>query len=144
MVSSKEDPAAVHDSHYPHIQVACAVIERDGLVLATQRSSRMSLPLKWEFPGGKRESGELLQECLLRELQEELGITVRVGQQMTPVTHRYPAFTVTLYPFRCDRPTGELTLHEHQAACWLPPHRLEELDWAEADWPIIEALTRTP
>lgn len=116
------------------------MIELDGLILATQRSSVMSLPLKWEFPGGKQEPGESLQDCLLRELQEELGITVRIGQGMAPLTHHYPDVTVTLHPFRCDQINGELTLHEHRAACWLPPHRLNELDWAEADWPIIETL----
>lgn len=127
------------DSH-PHIQVVCAVIEHDGLILATQRSSAMSLPLKWEFPGGKLEPGESLQDGLLRELQEELGITVRVGQRLASVTHRYPSFTVTLHPFCCDHLSGIITLHEHQASCWLPPARLRELDWAEADWPIINAL----
>lgn len=124
----------------PHIQVVCAVIEHDGLILATQRSCSMSLPLKWEFPGGKLEPGESLQECLVRELREELDITVRVGQGLAPVTHHYPGFSVTLHPFRCDQLEGELTLHEHQASCWLPPRRLHELDWAEADWPIIETL----
>ena len=125
---------------HPHIQVVCAVIEHDGLILATQRSSSMSLPLKWEFPGGKLEPGESLQDGLLRELQEELGITVRVGQRLASVTHRYPGFTVTLHPFCCDQLSNTITLHEHQASCWLPPARLRELDWAEADWPIINAL----
>lgn len=127
-----------------HIQVVCAVIEQDGLILATQRSATMSLPLKWEFPGGKLEQGESLQECLERELHEELGITVRIGQGLPPVTHHYPAFSVTLHPFRCDQISGEPILHEHLAACWLPPHRLQELDWAEADWPILETLVAMP
>lgn len=118
------------------------MIEHDGLILATQRSSSMSLPLKWEFPGGKLEPGESLQECLSRELWEELGITVRVGQGLSPVTHHYPAVTVTLHPFHCDQISAEPILHEHQAACWLPPQRLRELDWAEADWPIIDVLIR--
>jgi len=128
----------------PHIHVACAVIQRDGLILATQRSSTMSLPLKWEFPGGKLEAGESPEECLLRELQEELGITVRVGQGLEPVTHRYPSFAVTLYPFFCDQLQGQMTLYEHSAACWLPPNELSTLDWAEADWPLIFCLTKEP
>lgn len=128
----------------PHIQVVCAVVEHDGLILATQRSAVMSLPLKWEFPGGKLEPDESLQDGLLRELREELGITVRVVQGLAPVTHRYPNMTVTLHPFRCDQLSGDLTLHEHQDSCWLPPERLHELDWAEADWPIIEMLAHRP
>lgn len=125
-----------------HIRVVCGIIEQNGLILATQRSGKMSLPLKWEFPGGKLEPGETLQQCLLRELQEELGVTVRVGQGLTPVDHDYPDFSVTLYPFRCDQLSGAPVLHEHLNSCWLPPGRLAELDWAAADQPIIAALVQ--
>lgn len=124
----------------PHIQVACAIIHKDGLILATQRPATASLPLKWEFPGGKLEPGETVEACLLRELREELDISVRICRQLEPLIHAYPDLTVTLYPFHCDQPTGELTLHEHQAACWLPPDRLHTLDWAEADLPLIATL----
>ena len=124
----------------PHIHVACAIIKKDGLILATQRSASMSLPLKWEFPGGKLEAGESPEQCLQRELLEELDITVRVGQGLKPVTHQYPTFTVTLYPFLCDNLQGSMVLHEHSAASWLAPHELPTLDWAEADWPIITLL----
>jgi 8-oxo-dGTP diphosphatase len=121
-----------------HIHVSCAVIERDGLVLAAQRSRTMSLPLKWEFPGGKIHDGETPQECLARELFEEMGVRIRVGQGLEPVTHHYDDFTVTLYPFVCAMDGGEITLHEHAAILWLPPERLPELDWADADLPLIE------
>lgn len=123
-----------------HIHVACAIIKKDGLILATQRSASMSLPLKWEFPGGKLEAGESPEICLQRELLEELGITVRVGERLEPITHQYPTFTVTLYPFLCDGLQGSMVLHEHSASCWLAPHELPTLDWAEADWPIITLL----
>ena len=63
-----------------HIQVTCAIIARDGLVLAAQRSAVMSLPLKWEFPGGKINHGESTEECLRRELFEELSIQGSVGK----------------------------------------------------------------
>lgn len=128
----------------PHIHVACGIVQQNGLILATQRSATMSLPMKWEFPGGKLEAGETAEECLVRELQEELGITVRVGQALDPVTHQYATFTVTLYPFWCDQPEGELILHEHLASCWLLPSELPGLDWAEADWPIISLLAQEP
>jgi len=123
-----------------HLQVACAILVRDGLVLAAQRSAAMSLPLKWEFPGGKIRAGERPEECLARELVEELGIGVRVGRALAPTTHRYPDFTVTLHPFLCAIASGEMTLHEHAAVRWLAPARLAELDWAEADLPILAAL----
>ena len=74
----------------PHLQVSCAIIERDGLVLAARRSATMSLPLKWEFPGGKIDPGESAEECLLRELREELRILVRLEQKLPISTHRPP------------------------------------------------------
>lgn len=122
-----------------HLHVACAIIERDGLVLAAQRSETMSLPLKWEFPGGKIDPGESPERCLVRELAEEMGIHIRVGRALSHATHRYPTFIVTLYPYLCCIESGEITLHEHAAVLWLPPERLFSLDWAEADLPVIES-----
>ena len=122
-----------------HVHVACAIIENQGLVLAAQRSAAMSLPLKWEFPGGKIRSSESPDACLRRELKEELGIGVSVREAFSPVTHCYPTFTVTLHPFRCVIEAGTLTLHEHEAVLWLAPQELLNLDWAEADLPVIEA-----
>ena len=121
-----------------HIHVTCAIIEKDGKVLSTQRSEIMSLPLKWEFPGGKINDGERPEECLSRELHEELGIAVVISRSLAPVTHQYPTFIITLYPFVCRIITGEIILHEHKAFTWLPPEKLHELDWAEADMPVIK------
>jgi len=122
-----------------HIHVTCAIIESDGFVLAAQRSAVMSLPLKWEFPGGKIHPGETPEECLRRELLEELGIHVRLGKSLPPSSHRYPAISVTLHPFVCAIESGEIVLHEHAAIAWLPPQELHTLDWAEADLAVIEA-----
>ena len=122
-----------------HIHVACAIIEKDGNVLSAQRSEAMSLPLKWEFPGGKIKEGEGPEECLKRELHEELGITVAISGALDPVTHQYPSFIVTLYPFVCRITTGEPVLHEHKAFTWLPAERLHELDWPEADVPVLRS-----
>jgi 8-oxo-dGTP diphosphatase len=123
----------------PHLQVACAIIEKRGLVLAAQRGAAMSLPLKWEFPGGKIRAGEAPVECLRRELLEELGIDAPVIEALPPSTHRYAAFTVTLHPFRCGEPSGRITLHEHAALAWVAPEDLPSLDWAEAYLPLIAA-----
>ena len=98
----------------------------------------MNLPLKWEFPGGKINNGESLIECLKRELKEELGIKAAVGHSLPPVTHNYQTFLVTLHPFICTIIDGEITLHEHAALTWLIPQELHTLDWAEADWPVIQ------
>jgi len=122
-----------------HIHVSCAIIQREGLVLATQRSAVMSLPLKWEFPGGKIDPGESPEECLCREVMEEMGIRVNVGRGLPPHTHHYAAFTVTLYPFVCTMEFGEIVLHEHAAMTWLAPELLRGLDWAAADYPVLDS-----
>ncbi len=126
-----------------HIHVACAIIEKDGKVLSTQRSETMSLPLKWEFPGGKINDGERPEECLSRELHEELGIAIATSRSLTPVTHQYPSFRITLYPFVCRITAGEIKLHEHKAFTWLPPEKLQELDWADADIPVLDAYRKS-
>lgn len=120
------------------IRVACAIIEQDGLVLAAQRSAAMALPYAWEFPGGKLEPGESPEACLHRELREELGVGVEIARALSSRIHRYPACTVMLYPFVVRIVTGEIVLHEHAAIDWLPPERLHELDWLEADRPVID------
>ena len=122
-----------------HIHVTCAIIERDGLVLAAQRSEVMSLPLKWEFPGGKIDQGESPEECLRREIAEEMNIQVAIGNSLPPSTHNYPAFSITLYPYVCSIESGEIALAEHSAVAWLMPEQLHALDWAEADVPIVES-----
>lgn len=126
-----------------HIEVACAIIEKDGLVLAAQRSEAMSMPLKWEFPGGKIHAGETAGECLVRELLEELNVRIEIKYALAPVTWAYESFSVTLHPFVCAITGGDMVLHEHRAAKWLSPGELSSLDWAEADFPVIsEYLSR--
>lgn len=122
-----------------HIHVTCAIIERAGRVLATQRSAAMSMPHKWEFPGGKIDPGETAEECLRRELLEEIGIKARIGRSLPASTHQYPTFTITLHPFVCTIEEGEIVLHEHEALLWLEPGELLCLDWAEADIPVLAA-----
>jgi len=125
-----------------HLHVTCAIIELDNLVLAAQRGAAMSMPLKWEFPGGKINPGEEPEACLHRELFEELKVKVAVRRALPPATHTYPALKVTLYPFICTIEEGELRPHEHAAVVWLPPDELHALDWAAADLPVLAAYCR--
>lgn len=106
-------------------------------MLAAQRGATMTLPLKWEFPGGKIETGESPEECLTREMKEELGITIFIDAALSPTTYSYPDFTVTLYPFTCRQAGGIMTMHEHHALQWIKPQRMPELDWAAADLPVV-------
>jgi 8-oxo-dGTP diphosphatase len=121
-----------------HIHVTCAIIERDGLVLAAQRSEGMSMPLKWEFPGGKIDPGESPEECLRRELLEEMSIQVGIEESLPASTHHYTKFAITLYPFICSLKTESIVLQEHAAIVWLLPEELHALDWAEADLPVLQ------
>ena len=103
-----------------HLHVTCAIIERDGLVLAVQRSATMSLPLKWEFPGGKIDGNESHEDCLRRELLEELGLRAAIRRSLPPSSYQYPTFGITLYPFICSIESGEPELREHSVLRWLP------------------------
>jgi 8-oxo-dGTP diphosphatase len=126
----------------PRIHVTCAVIERDGLILAAQRSASMSMPLKWEFPGGKIKTGESPEDCLKREILEELTLRITLRGHLEPYTHHYPGLSVTLYPFICGIDSGTLVPQEHSSILWLPRVELPELDWAEADIFLMDRIAR--
>ena len=92
--------------------------------LICQRSASMKLPLKWEFPGGKVETGESKEECLKREIKEELGLEIEVGSALTVVEHYYPEFSLSLYPFVCKWTGGSLAIAEHAQAIWVDKNEL--------------------
>lgn len=119
------------------IHVTCAIIQHEGKILICQRSAQMNLPLKWEFPGGKIEPDESREACLAREVQEELGITIRISQQLTAVKHHNGDFALTLYPFVCDLAGGVLLPTEHAQAIWVHRNELMGYDWAAADIPVV-------
>ena len=98
----------------------------------------MSMPLKWEFPGGKIEAEESAAQCLEREVMEELGISIGIEAALPPSHWRYANFGVTLHPFICRIKHGTIQLAEHKAICWIKPEDMTRLDWAEADGPVLE------
>lgn len=120
------------------IPVTCAIIQFDDKVLAVQRSKNMKLPLKWEFAGGKIEEGETDVECIKREIFEELNIKIEIKEKLTPVTHEYPDFKIKLIPFIAQFVSGELILKEHADSVLINKEELINLDWAEADIPILK------
>lgn len=121
------------------IDVACAIIEKNGLVLAAQRSEAMSLPLKWEFPGGKLDPHESLAACLKREIWEEMGVGISIHAPLPPSNWCYPTFAIRLHPFLCTMIGDDIRLAEHREIRWLAPNELRTLDWAEADVPVLRS-----
>jgi 8-oxo-dGTP diphosphatase len=120
------------------IPVTCAIINFDDKILAVQRSETMKLPLKWEFAGGKIESGESEIDCINREIFEVLNIKIEIKQRLTPVIHQYPNFKIKLIPFTAEFVSGELKLKEHSDFVIVNKEELINLDWAEADLPILK------
>ena len=121
--------------------VGAALIE-DGRVLLTRRSARMSMPGKWEFPGGKIEPGESAAAALARECREELGLELEIGARIGRGTAHHDGRRIVLRVYRARRLGGELALVEHEEHGWFGPDELAALDWPEADLPILPSLER--
>jgi 8-oxo-dGTP diphosphatase len=121
--------------------VTAAVIEKDGRILIAKRKQGWRFAGKWEFPGGKIEPDETPEECLRRELREELGIETEIGEFFCSSTYRYSHATVQLLVYRAYHISGEYTLHDHQEIRWVLPEEMLQFDFPEADKPVIEKLT---
>ncbi|MEW6753989.1 MAG: A/G-specific adenine glycosylase [Candidatus Latescibacterota bacterium] len=139
-----EDPAALpvrlHRPPRPHYQVAAGVIWRGDRLLVAQRPPQGMLGGMWEFPGGKQEPGETLQECLVREIGEELGIQIEVGRHLVSVDHAYTHFRITLHAFAARCPPGEPQAIGCADWRWITPGQLDELALPRADRRIAEHL----
>ena len=127
-----------------HINVVGAVIVDGGRVLAAQRSSTSSLPNMWEFPGGKIEDGETQEECVLREIKEELGVDVVLHQRVDgplhgfwPLTERI-AFALWIATIVAGQ--EPVILEDHDAIEWLPANELFRVEWVPADVPLVKQL----
>ena len=120
------------------IEVVAAVILKDKQVLATQRGYG-DLQGRWEFPGGKIEPGEVHKVALSREIQEELDVQITVGDFLITVEYDYPNFHLIMHAYQCEL-LGDFHLQEHSAARWLNLETLYDVDWLEADLPIVECV----
>ncbi|HXX26109.1 MAG TPA: 8-oxo-dGTP diphosphatase MutT [Pseudolabrys sp.] len=121
---------------------ACALIDADGRVLIAQRPEGKPMAGLWEFPGGKVEKGERPEECLIRELKEELGITVKEDclAPLTFASHVYPDFHLLMPLYVCRRWEGAVTATEGQRLAWVRPNRLRDYEMPPADVPLVSHL----
>ena len=121
-------------------QVTAAIILKDNKVLIGQRAPGENLADKWELPGGKLEPGETLQECLKREIREELDVDIEVLNFFGESIYTYHSGTIKLMAFWCQWISGEFTLKVHSNLVWVNRHELDLYDFAPADIPLVEKL----
>ena len=122
------------------IVVVGAMIEKQGTYLITRRSPQASLPLLWEFPGGRVEEGETDRQAVVRELRERVGVEVEVGEQAMHVSHGYPDYDIDFRVFRCHLTSGEVShakVHDYR---WVAPHELDQYEFPAADQKTFELL----
>lgn len=122
------------------VKVVGAIIENNNEILCALRSKDMSLPMMWEFPGGKIEEGESVNEAIVREIKEELDCNIEVISIFNDNTHEYENIIVNLITVKCKLISGNPKAKEHAKLLWLPVDYLESLNWAPADIPAIEEL----
>jgi 8-oxo-dGTP diphosphatase len=122
-------------------RVVAAVIEKDAKVLVCQRTRHQTMPLKWEFPGGKIEDGEQPRDALRRELEEELGIHARIGNEIARLQHTYPnGGMVELRFFVVREYEGEMENRIFRDLQWVAPKDLAAYDFLEADASLVRDL----
>jgi 8-oxo-dGTP diphosphatase len=126
------------------IEVAAGLVFRRGELLITQRHAGSHLGGLWEFPGGKREPGESFEQCLTRELREELGIEVFIGELLVSLEHAYPEKTVQLNFYRCDWRRGEPQLLGCADFKWIRTEHLHAYQFPPADEKLLARLQREP
>lgn len=126
------------------IEVVAAITIKNEKILAVQKGKVKFdyVSYKWEFPGGKVEIDESLEQAIQREILEELNIRIIPKQLLITVEHTYPDFHLIMHCFICDYEFGDLHLTEHIQLTWLNHSELNTLDWAAADIPVVETLMK--
>ena len=122
--------------------VAGVIRNEKGEILCTLRDQGKYdyVSFKWEFPGGKIEEGETLEQTLIRELHEELEIDVNINKFFYQVEHDYPDFHLSMAVFDCQLISKEMKMNVHKGIKWLQPQDIMSLDWAAADIPVAEQI----
>ncbi|HEX4349527.1 MAG TPA: 8-oxo-dGTP diphosphatase MutT [Verrucomicrobiae bacterium] len=130
--------SAIGNSQF--IEVSAALIFRGGKLLITQRHAKAHLGGRWEFPGGKREAGESFEQCLVREIREELGVEIAVGELFEDISHTYPEKSVHLKFFLCKLITGEPQPLDCAAVKWIEKAGLDAHEFPAADARLLGKL----
>jgi A/G-specific adenine glycosylase len=137
-----ERPVKQPKAKVPHHTVTAAVFQREGKYMIVQRPAKGLLGGMWEFPGGKQESGEDLPTCLQREICEELGVDIQVGESLGVYQHAYTHFKVTLHAFWCDLNGNEPQLREHTGLHWITATELDDFPMGKIDRQISQYIQR--
>lgn len=124
----------------PHYTVAAALIIREGKIFCARRPDTGESAGTWEFPGGKVEPGERIEEALIREIQEEFNSDIAILAPIGTVEHTYRTCSITLYAYMCRVTGGLLVPVEHTGSRWLAADELDSVQWSEADIPIVEMV----
>lgn len=119
------------------INVCCAIILKDARILAVQRGPESSHPYLWEFPGGKIQVDETANDCIVREISEELSIRISILSALESVTFDYGNKQIKLIPFVCEIASGEIVLTEHLAQKWFGFNEWQSINWSDADRELI-------
>ena len=122
------------------ITVSAGIIEKDNKILIGRRSPHEKAPGLWEFPGGKLEDGESRQECLKRELEEELGIVAEIGPLFSEYIYKYPHVAYQLYFYIVRKFSGELQYNSHDMLEWVTADQFDDYDFLPGDQPLLEEI----
>ncbi|HWE25723.1 MAG TPA: (deoxy)nucleoside triphosphate pyrophosphohydrolase [Myxococcales bacterium] len=122
------------------VRVVAAMLEKEGKYLITQRRPTASLPLLWEFPGGRVEEGESDEAALARELKEEMGIDVEVRDRVIHVQHSYPHYDIDFCVYACKLLGGEIQHHRVHDHRWVAPQDLSKYEFPAADEKTVAQL----
>ena len=123
------------------IRVTAALIEKDGKILIAQRNGEGNQALKWEFPGGKIDPGETPEQCLSRELKEELNLDIRVGELLDTINFDYPTWTIQLLVYRAEIVGGEMRLNVHNDVRWVARSEISSYDFCPADVELVKKIS---
>ena len=120
--------------------VVAAIIKKDNLYLVVKRNRDKYMGLKWEFPGGKVDPGETLQEALVREIYEELNIDINIHEKLVEERYKDNEINIILHYFLCTIKNGVINLNEHEAMAWVNKENFNQYDFVKGDGNITSLI----